>query len=136
MRNFLCQGGNLPLVPGPEVVGRIERMGGDVHGLRLGQRVGMPWLSRSCGTCPYCRAGCENLCDAADFTGFTVNCGYAEACLAEARVIVALDEDVPAPQIAPLLCAGLIGYRALKAAGLGKASASMASAPPHISSRR
>ncbi|MGZ3217807.1 alcohol dehydrogenase catalytic domain-containing protein [Paracoccus sp. T5] len=75
----------LPLVPGHELVGRIERMGGDMHGLRLGQRVGVPWLSRSCGTCPYCRAGCENLCDAADFTGFTVNGGYAEACLAEAR---------------------------------------------------
>lgn len=109
--------GHLPLVPGHEVVGRIEQMGSDVHSLRIGQRVGVPWLSRTCGTCPYCRAGRENLCDAPAFTGYTVNGGYAEGCLADARFVIPLDEDTDASQLAPLLCAGLIGYRALKLAG-------------------
>lgn len=109
--------GHLPLVPGHEVVGRIEQMGSDVHGLRIGQRVGVPWLSSTCGTCPYCRADRENLCDDPAFTGYTVNGGYAGGCLADARFVIPLDEDADAPQLAPLLCAGLIGYRALKLAG-------------------
>lgn len=104
----------LPLVPGHEIVGRIDLMGEDVHGLRIGQRVGVPWLADTCGRCPYCRAGHENLCDQPAFTGYSFDGGYAEACLANARFIVPLDDTGDAASLAPLLCAGLIGYRALK----------------------
>ncbi|CAM3554966.1 alcohol dehydrogenase catalytic domain-containing protein [Paracoccus nototheniae] len=97
-----------------QIVGRIDLMGEDVHGLRIGQRVGVPWLANTCGRCPYCRAGHENLCDQPTFTGYSVDGGYAEACLANARFIVPLDDTSDAASLAPLLCAGLIGYRALK----------------------
>jgi propanol-preferring alcohol dehydrogenase len=107
----------LPLVPGHEIVGRVEEIGADVQGLRLGQRVGVPWLGRTCGCCRYCRAQRENLCDAPGFTGYTLNGGYAEYCTANAHFVFALPETGSAVSLAPLLCAGLIGYRSLRLCG-------------------
>ena len=107
----------LPLVPGHEIVGRIETLGNDVSGLQIGQRVGVPWLGHTCGSCDYCAAGHENLCDTPRFTGYTINGGYADYCVADAHFVFALPEDQDAAHLAPLLCAGLIGYRSLKLAG-------------------
>lgn len=107
----------LPLIPGHEIVGRVAEIGADVTGFQLGQRVGVPWLGHTCGTCPYCADGAENLCDAPGFTGYTLNGGYAEDCVADARYVFAMDEDADAAALAPLLCAGLIGYRSLAMAG-------------------
>jgi len=107
----------LPLIPGHEIVGRVERIGSHVSGFRPGQRVGVPWLGRTCGTCDYCRSGRENLCDAPGFTGYTINGGYAELCTADARFVFSLSEEVKAASLAPLLCAGLIGYRSYKNSG-------------------
>lgn len=107
----------LPLIPGHEIVGRLEAAGEGVSGLRSGKRVGVPWLGHTCGSCSYCRAGRENLCDAPGFTGYTLDGGYAEYCVADARFVFALPEDAEAVRLAPLLCAGLIGYRSLKLAG-------------------
>jgi alcohol dehydrogenase, propanol-preferring len=107
----------LPLIPGHEIVGTIEALGDGVTGLAQGDRVGVPWLGWTCGTCAYCRSGRENLCAAARFTGYQIDGGYAERAIADARFcfkLPALYDDVAA---APLLCAGLIGYRALKLAG-------------------
>ncbi len=101
----------LPLVPGHEIVGRVERTGAGVGGLAPGQRVGVPWLGHTCGVCPYCRMGSENLCDAPLFTGYTRNGGFAEACIADAAYVFPLPEDGDPVALAPLLCAGLIGYR-------------------------
>lgn len=106
-----------PLVPGHEVVGRIAAIGPGVAGLRLGQRVGVPWLGHACGSCPFCAMGRENLCDAPLFTGYTRDGGYAEACLADAHFVFPLDDDADPVALAPLLCAGLIGYRSLVMAG-------------------
>ncbi|MDJ0637831.1 MAG: zinc-dependent alcohol dehydrogenase family protein [Paracoccaceae bacterium] len=110
----------LPLIPGHEIVGRIEAVGDGVERLEVGQRVGVPWLGHTCGACPYCQAGRENLCDAPGFTGYTLNGGYAEACVADARYVFALADDSDPVAIAPLLCAGLIGYRCLRKAGNAK----------------
>jgi propanol-preferring alcohol dehydrogenase len=109
----------LPLILGHEVVGRVQDLGAGVSGFAVGTRVGVPWLGRTCGTCPYCDAGMENLCDHAAFTGYDLNGGYAEYCVADARSCFALDDPADPVKLAPLLCAGLIGYRALRMAGPG-----------------
>jgi propanol-preferring alcohol dehydrogenase len=111
----------LPLVPGHEIVGRILEVGQGVAGLALGQRVGVPWLGRTCGRCNFCRAGQENLCDAPGFTGYTLDGGYAEECVADAAYVFALPAEGDPIALAPLLCAGLIGYRSLRMAGSAKA---------------
>jgi propanol-preferring alcohol dehydrogenase len=108
-----------PITPGHEVVGRVVEVGPSVTRVRMGDRVGVPWLAGACGRCRYCRAGRENLCALARFTGYSVDGGYAEEVLADARFCLPLPADVPAAQLAPLLCAGLIGYRAYRAAGEG-----------------
>ncbi len=107
----------LPLVPGHEIVGRIDALGDAVDGLTLGQRVGVPWLGHTCGHCRYCNMQQENLCDAPEFTGYTVNGGFAEMCVADARFVLPLPGGKSDAELAPLLCAGLIGYRSLKMAG-------------------
>jgi propanol-preferring alcohol dehydrogenase len=109
-----------PIVPGHEVVGRVVRPGADVEGFAVGARVGVPWLGRACGCCPYCRDGRENLCDDPVFTGYNRDGGYATHIVAEAAFVAPLSDGVDAVAMAPLLCAGLIGWRALKAAGPGR----------------
>jgi len=106
----------IPLTPGHEIVGRVLAAGTGVERFHRGDRVGVPWLAHTCGVCPYCRSGRENLCLNARFTGYTHDGGYAEQTLADARYCLALPEG-PAAELAPLLCAGLIGYRAYRAAG-------------------
>jgi len=106
-----------PVIPGHEIVGRVAALGAGVAGLAAGQRVGVPWLGSTCGRCDYCRSGRENLCDAARFTGCQINGGYAEFTVADARYCFPLPDDGDAALLAPLLCAGLIGYRALSMAG-------------------
>ena len=113
--------GPLPIVPGHEIVGRVAALGEDVLGFGLGDRVGVPWLGRTCGICPYCRRGRENLCDAPSFTGFTRDGGFATHCVADARFCLPIPDRFGDVEAAPLLCAGLIGYRALKMAGEGEA---------------
>ena len=107
----------LPLVPGHEVVGTIESVGPEVDGLAIGDRVGVPWLGWTCGKCPYCRSGRENLCFQALFTGYTLDGGYAEYVVADARFCFPIPGQFTDLQAAPFLCAGLIGYRSLRAAG-------------------
>jgi len=109
-----------PIVPGHEIVGRVDAVGHGVTDIALGQRVGVPWLARTCGVCSYCRDGRENLCDAPLFTGYTRDGGFATAVIADARFAFALGESATDAAIAPLLCAGLIGWRALRAAGEGR----------------
>ena len=111
----------LPIIPGHEIVGRVDRVGPGVEGLRLGERVGIPWLGHTCGTCPYCRMRRENLCDRPLFTGFTRDGGFATATVADARFAFPLGEEGEDAALAPLLCAGLIGWRSLAIAGDGKA---------------
>jgi alcohol dehydrogenase, propanol-preferring len=108
-----------PITPGHEIVGRVTEVGPSVTRFRMGDRVGVPWLAQACGRCRYCLAGQENLCEYARFTGYSVDGGYAEQVLADARFCLPLPGDAPAAQLAPLLCAGLIGYRAYRAAGSG-----------------
>jgi propanol-preferring alcohol dehydrogenase len=108
-----------PITPGHEVVGRVIEVGPGVTRVRIDDRVGVPWLASACGICRYCRAGQENLCEFARFTGYSVDGGYAEQVLADARFCLPLPADVAAARLAPLLCAGLIGYRAYRAAGEG-----------------
>ncbi len=107
----------LPLIPGHEIVGRVVRAGFGVTGFAPGMRVGVPWLGSTCGECDYCENQNENLCDAARFTGYDLDGGYAEFCTADSRYCFPLDEAASAAGLAPLLCAGLIGYRALRLAG-------------------
>jgi alcohol dehydrogenase, propanol-preferring len=107
----------LPVVPGHEIVGRIAAPGPGVTGFSRGERVGVPWLGWTDGVCPYCRTGRENLCDAALFTGYTRDGGYATHALADARYCFALDDTLDAAEAAPLLCAGLIGWRSYRMAG-------------------
>jgi alcohol dehydrogenase, propanol-preferring len=107
----------LPLIPGHQIVGSVVEPGPNVERLRTGDRVGVPWLGSSCGTCEYCRSGRENLCDNARFTGYQIDGGYAEFTVADERFCFAIPEGYPDLQAAPLLCAGLIGYRSLVAAG-------------------
>jgi alcohol dehydrogenase, propanol-preferring len=106
-----------PITPGHEVVGVVSARGSDATRFAVGDRVGVPWLAWTCGECRYCRAGLENLCPQARFTGYTRDGGYAQELLADARYCLPLPEDVPAAGLAPLLCAGLIGYRAYRKAG-------------------
>jgi propanol-preferring alcohol dehydrogenase len=110
----------VPIVPGHEIVGRIDALGSGVTGLVLGERVGIPWLGHTCGTCPYCVMQRENLCDHPLFTGYTRNGGFATAAVADARFAFPLGEHGSDASIAPLLCAGLIGWRALSMAGAGE----------------
>jgi propanol-preferring alcohol dehydrogenase len=109
-----------PIIPGHEIVGRIDAMGDGVTGLSLGQRVGIPWLGHTCGVCPYCRAHRENLCDHPLFTGYTRDGGFATATVADARFAFPLGEAGDDVSLAPLLCAGLIGWRSLVIAGEGQ----------------
>jgi alcohol dehydrogenase, propanol-preferring len=106
-----------PLTPGHEIVGRVAARGAQVERFSLGDRVGVPWLASTCGVCEYCRAGQENLCPQARFTGYTRDGGYAQEALADARYCLPLPRDAAAAELAPLLCAGLIGYRAYRKAG-------------------
>lgn len=106
------------LVPGHQIVGRVERVGAGVAADVVGRRVGVSWLSGVDGTCPLCRKGRENLCDNPIFAGYSVNGGYAEYATARANFLVPLPEDAAAEELAPLLCAGIIGYRSLKVAGV------------------
>lgn len=107
----------LPLVPGHEIVGIVEKVGAGVDAAMLGRRVGVPWLGHACGQCPYCRRAEENLCDRPLFTGYTVDGGFATHALADADFAFELDPGQDAAALAPLLCAGLIGWRTLKKAG-------------------
>lgn len=107
----------LPLIPGHEVVGYVEEAGASVTDLVPGQRVGVPWLAEACGHCPYCAMGRENLCDTPDFTGYTVDGGYAEYVRAKAAFCVPIPARYDDLHAAPLLCAGLIGYRSYRRAG-------------------
>ena len=107
----------LPLVPGHEVIGRIERTGAEVDRFRAGDRVGIPWLGWTCGVCEYCRSGRENLCPRARFTGYQIDGGYAEYAVADERYCFPIDARFADAEAAPLMCAGLIGYRTLRMAG-------------------
>nr|WP_232203536.1 zinc-dependent alcohol dehydrogenase family protein [Rubrobacter xylanophilus] len=107
----------LPLVVGHQIVGVVERVGEGVERFSPGDRVGVPWLGRTCGRCRYCRTGRENLCGEARFTGYQLDGGFAEYARADARFCLPVPEGYPDLQAAPLLCAGLIGYRALRMAG-------------------
>jgi propanol-preferring alcohol dehydrogenase len=107
----------LPIIPGHEIVGRVKAIGDGVAGFRPGQRVGVPWLGWTCGHCSFCAGGRENLCDEARFTGYQIQGGYAEYTTADARYCFPLPDAGDAAALAPLLCAGLIGYRALAMAG-------------------
>jgi len=107
----------LPIIPGHEIVGEVVERGAGVERFHIGERVGVPWLGYTCGACRYCKSGRENLCDNARFTGYHINGGYAEYTLAEQRYCFAIPEGYDDVAAAPLLCAGLIGYRSLVMAG-------------------
>lgn len=109
----------LPIVPGHEIVGRVAAIGAGVEGFSIGDRVGVPWLGATCGTCPYCRTDRENLCDAPVFTGYTRDGGFASHTVADARYCFPLGDQGDDAAIAPLLCAGLIGWRSFRMAGEG-----------------
>jgi len=113
-------GGKLPIIPGHEIVGRVVAAGAAVTRFKTDDRVGVPWLGATCGTCDYCMSGRENLCDRARFTGYHLDGGYAEYALADQRYCFAMPDGYTDAEAAPLLCAGLIGYRALKMAGAAK----------------
>lgn len=108
----------LPLIPGHQVVGRVERIGAKVSKFRLGERVGVPWLYSTCGECRFCRSGRENLCTSALFTGYTADGGYCEYMKIHEDFLYSLPGDLSDEEIAPLLCAGVIGFRAFKLAEL------------------
>ena len=108
------------LIPGHEIVGRVEKLGDRADAFAIGDRVGVPWLGWTCGECRYCRAGRENLCANARFTGYTIDGGYAEFVVADARFCFRIPQSYAAVEAAPLLCAGLIGYRSLRKTGDAK----------------
>ena len=110
----------VPIIPGHEIVGRIDAVGPGVEGLKVGERVGISWLGHTCGVCPYCIGGHENLCDRPLFTGYTRDGGFATATIADVRFAFPLGEAGDDAELAPLLCAGLIGWRSLVIAGAGK----------------
>jgi propanol-preferring alcohol dehydrogenase len=110
----------LPIVPGHEIVGRVAALGVGVSGFALGARVGVPWLGHTCGVCPYCRDNKENLCDAPLFTGYTRDGGYATHAVADANYCFPLPDGIGDAEAAPLLCAGLIGWRSYRMAGEGR----------------
>jgi propanol-preferring alcohol dehydrogenase len=107
----------LPVIPGHQIVGTVATMGEGVEGLRPGDRVGVPWLGWTCGSCRYCEMGRENLCDEARFTGYTLNGGFARYALADQRYCFSLPDGYDDVSAAPLLCAGLIGYRSYRLCG-------------------
>jgi propanol-preferring alcohol dehydrogenase len=107
----------LPLVPGHEIVGRVSAVGQSVDRFAVGDRVGVPWLGWTCGVCRFCRSGRENLCERARFTGYQIDGGFAELAVADQRFCFAIPERYSDVEAAPLMCAGLIGHRALRAAG-------------------
>jgi propanol-preferring alcohol dehydrogenase len=107
----------LPLIPGHQIVGRVEQIGTGVEGFSIGDRVGIPWLGWTDGECAYCRSNRENLCDRARFTGYTIDGGYAEFTVADARFCFHLPDRYDDVEVAPLLCAGLIGYRSYRKTG-------------------
>lgn len=109
-----------PLIPGHQIVGRVAALGSHVEGFSIGDRVGVAWLNRTCGACELCLAGRENLCEQAMFTGWTVDGGYAEYAVAPAAFTYRLPDNFDDIQAAPLLCAGIIGYRCLRLTGLNK----------------
>ena len=109
-----------PIIPGHEIVGRVDALGQGVSSLLPGQRVGIPWLGHTCGRCFYCHAGKENLCDTPLFTGYTRDGGFATSAIADARFVFPLGEEGEDAALAPLLCAGLIGWRSLVMAGEGQ----------------
>jgi propanol-preferring alcohol dehydrogenase len=111
----------LPLVPGHEIVGRVAQIGAGVTGFTLGQRVGVPWLGHTCGVCPFCSTDRENLCDFPIFTGYTRDGGYASHAVADAKFCFPLPEQADDAELAPLLCAGLIGWRSYRMTGEGSA---------------
>ena len=111
----------LPIVPGHEIVGRVAALGGGVAGFTIDQRIGIAWLGAACGVCPYCRGDRENLCDAPLFTGYTRDGGYATHAVADARYCFTLPDGIDDAAAAPLLCAGLIGWRSYRVAGEGVA---------------
>lgn len=111
---------HVPIIPGHEIVGRVDALGADVIGLKIGERVGVPWLGHTCGVCPYCHDDHENLCDAPAFTGYTRDGGYATSVVADARFAFPLGEQGDDVSLAPLLCAALIGWRSLVMAGNAK----------------
>src|ERR1700735_4386354 len=111
----------IPIIPGHEIVGRIDSIGTGVEGLKIGERVGIPWLGHTCGVCPYCVRHRDNLCDRPLFTGYTRDGGFATSVIADARYAFPLAEAGDDAALAPLLCAGLIGWRSLRIAGDGKA---------------
>ncbi len=110
----------LPLIPGHEIVGTVIARGAGADRFAIGDRVGVPWLGWTCGECEYCRSGRENLCDRARFTGYQIDGGYAELAVADQRYCFAIDPGFADAEAAPLLCAGLIGYRTLRLAGDGE----------------
>jgi alcohol dehydrogenase, propanol-preferring len=112
--------GDIPIIPGHEIVGVVEQISDGVTNLAVGDRVGIPWLGYSCGVCEYCVSGRENLCPNARFTGYTIDGGYAEYTVADARYAFKLPDAYGDAEAAPLLCAGLIGYRAYRMAGEGR----------------
>ena len=103
----------LPIIPGHQIIGRVEQVGADVARLKVGDRVGIPWLHQTCGVCEYCREGKENLCGT-PFTGWLVNGGYAEYAVAPADFVYPIPEAFSDEEAAPLLCAGIIGFRSLR----------------------
>lgn len=107
----------LPLIPGHQIVGNVEGLGSGGSRFKIGERVGVPWLGWSCGTCRYCRSGRENLCDDARFTGYTIDGGYAEFVVADQQYVFPLPAGYSDSEAAPLLCAGLIGFRAFRMCG-------------------
>jgi propanol-preferring alcohol dehydrogenase len=107
----------LPLIPGHQIVGTVLKSGGGQSHFQQGERVGVPWLGGSCGECQFCRSGRENLCDKAKYTGYQIDGGFAELCVADERFCFPIPAGYPDLQAAPLLCAGLIGYRALMMTG-------------------
>ena len=107
----------LPLIPGHQIIGIVEEIGAHVKNIKLGQGIGVPWLGGSCGRCSFCRSGQENLCDDAQFTGYHLDGGFAEYCVANPQFCFPIPANYPDHQAAPLFCAGLIGYRALLKAG-------------------
>ena len=109
-----------PLIPGHEVIGTVAAVGDGTPAATLGERVGVPWLGWTCGACPYCRSGHENLCDRAEFTGYTRDGGFAEYLLADHRYCFPIPASYSDVNAAPLMCAGLIGFRSLRAAGDAK----------------
>jgi alcohol dehydrogenase, propanol-preferring len=110
----------LPVIPGHEIIGVVEKTGEGVNRFKVGDRVGVPWLGWTCDACEFCLSGRENLCDQARFTGYTLDGGYAEYAVADQRFCFAIPDSYSDTEAAPLMCAGLIGYRSLMKAGEGK----------------